>query len=105
MVLALHAILEMGYYNNTAEGSGWAYRTVFLPNSTNWHSFPVQAIADANTWIHFKATIGESSILFEAAGNLATTSASVGAVSTGITYDILRLGGPSDLSSAGGGQF
>ncbi len=100
---ANNAILEMGYYNATAEGSGWAYRTVFLPGSTNWHSFPVQTLADANTWLHFTATIGETSILFEASGNKGSTSATVPANSAGITYDILRFGGPSDLSSGGGG--
>ncbi len=98
-----NAILEMGYYNATAEGSGWAYRTVFLPGSTNWHSFPNQTIADANTWLHFAAVIGETDITFSVSGNKGSSSAVVPANSAGITYDILRLGGPSDLSSGGGG--
>jgi len=100
---ANNAILEMGFYNATAEGSGWAYRTVFLPNSSNWHSFDNQNIASAETWLHFSALIAETSITFAVSGDLGNSSAVVPANSAGITYDILRFGGPSDLSSAGGG--
>lgn len=100
---ANNAILEMGYYNAAAEGSGWAFRTVFLPGSSNWHLFPDQSIGTANTWLHFSALIGENSITFAVSGDLGNSSAVVPAISTGITYDILRFGGPSDLSSGGGG--
>ena len=102
---ANNAILEMGYYNATAEGSGWAYRTVFLPGSSNWHSFPNQVIASAGTWLHFSATIAETSITFNVSGDQGNSAAVVLANSSGITYDILRLGGPSDLSSPGFGNF
>lgn len=101
---ANNGILEMGYYNAAVEGSGFAYRTVFLPGSTGWHLFPNAAtLADAGTWLHFKATIKASEIIFEVVGNKASSSATVPANSTGITWDIARFGGPSDLSSAGGG--
>jgi hypothetical protein len=97
------ALLELGFYNATAEGSGFAYRTALLAGSTNWHEFPNQTLASANTWLNFKATIGASSTLFEVSGDLGNSSASVPINSSAITYDILRFGGPSDLSSAGGG--
>lgn len=101
---ALGALLEMGYYNASAEGSGFSYRTAIGAGSTNWHLFPGAAgLASANTWLHFKATVKASETIFEVTGNLNSSSATVPLNSTGLTYDIARFGGPSDLSSAGGG--
>ena len=109
----LNSILEMGRYNSAIDPStgasidGYAVRTVFINGSPgNWATF-VGIPAVVQGWHHFKATIGASSILFELdlgddgtfdAMRQITTSAGAG-----IAYNVARFGGPSNLSSAGGG--
>ncbi|RMF80679.1 MAG: PEP-CTERM sorting domain-containing protein [Planctomycetota bacterium] len=111
---SLNSILEMGHHNGQPwpEGGGvtvggYAVRTVFIGgNPGNWVAFDTNPPVVAG-WHHFSATIGATSILFELdlfndgivdGQRLVTTNDT-----SGIGYNILRLGGPSDLSSAGGG--
>lgn len=109
----LNSILEMGRYNNLAdpEGqtaiSGYGIRTVFIEGDpSGWVAFEGTPSVESG-WHHFRATIGPSSILFEldlqndglvdAERTISTPGGS------GIAYNVARFGGPSDLSSSGGG--
>lgn len=110
---ALNSILEMGRYNdlsdppNTTHVSGYGIRTVFIGGDpANWVVFPGNPAPQAG-WHHFSATVGASSILFEldlgddgSVDSSLTVTTSGGA---GIAYNVARFGGPSNLSSAGGG--
>lgn len=109
----LNSILEMGRYNDIADPesmttvSGYGIRTVFIGGDPpNWVTFNGNPAVVAG-WHHFKATIGASSILFELdLGDDGTVDASRTVTTTtgaGIAYNVARFGGPSDLSSAGGG--
>lgn len=117
--VSLESILEMGRYNNLVvpEGgpniSGYGIRTVFIAGDpANWIAFvdefgepiPVEA-----GWHHFRATIGFSQIEFEVDLQKDGTIDSTRIITTadgGHPYNVVRLGGPSDLSSAGGsGNF
>lgn len=100
----LLALLEMGRYNAFTTGAGYGVRTVFLPGSTNWVQFEGVVVTAGRH--HMRATINENDILFEFDlfdDGIVDDSLIVPAVSTGINYNIFRLGGPSGLSSAGGG--
>ena len=101
----LTAILEMGRYNDAAEAPlfGYAYRTAFLPGSTNWHLFPGTSVQEG--WHHFRALIRASDITFEldlGADGSVDSSATVAANSTGVLYDVARFGGPSDTTTFDG---
>ncbi|HZZ42708.1 MAG TPA: dockerin type I repeat-containing protein [Tepidisphaeraceae bacterium] len=113
-----NALLEMGYYNdalnpinNDDSDEGFAYRTALLPNSTNWVLFTsldnsTKLAPTGGTWSTFRAIIKKDSVTFTVDlgrdGTIDST-ATVGVDSTDITYNIARFGGPSSLSSAGGG--
>ncbi len=110
---ALSSILEMGRYNDLAdpEGqatvSGYGIRTVFIEGDpADWVAFEGIPSVEAG-WHHFRATIGASSILFELDLQNDGLVDAQRAVSTpggaGIAYNVARFGGPSNLSSAGGG--
>jgi len=109
----LTAIVEMGRYNALTDPesgstvSGYGIRTVSVGGEPgNWITF-AGSPAVGSGWHHFKATIGASRILFEldlgrngtidAARDIATASGD------GIAYNVARFGGPSNLSSPGGG--
>ncbi len=109
----LNSILEMGRYNANYDPEsgetrdGYGIRTVFIGGDPgNWVTFQGDPAVQAG-WHHFKAIIKATSILFELdlgkdgivdGQRLVTTSDT-----SGIGYNILRLGGPSNLSSTGGG--
>ncbi|MBI5863497.1 MAG: PEP-CTERM sorting domain-containing protein, partial [Planctomycetes bacterium] len=107
------AILEMGIHNNNvlpetgATVAGYAIRTVNVGGSpSNWVAFPGNPAIRAG-WHHFRCTILPTSMLFEldflddgsvdASRLVATNDTSA------LGWNVLRFGGPSDLSSAGGG--
>ncbi len=108
----LESILEMGRYNNVAvpEGgpnvSGYGVRTVFVGGDPgDWIAFENAPPAEQG-WHHFRATIGETSILFELDLQSDGTVDATRTIATDDgfqAYNVIRLGGPSDLSSLGGG--
>ncbi len=105
-------IIEMGMYNSP---SHYAYRTVlFESGDATWVAFSNlvddagMAIGNApiNGWHTYTATITGTDITFtldlNSDGNINATSVA-NVVPTAAGFDIVRLGGPSDLSSGGGG--
>jgi hypothetical protein len=112
---SLGALLEMGRYNDLADPetggatlTGYGIRTVFVGGTPgNWNTF-VGNPAIQEGWHHFKATIGETFINFELdLGNDGTVDGirNVATTANAKPYNVARLGGPSDLSSPGGGFF
>ena len=111
----LASILEMGIYNDLAnpadpEGahiSGYGIRTVFIGGDPpNWQAFPDDNHVRGGGWHTLTATIRASDILFELdrGADGSTDSQILVATTSGVVpYNILRLGGPSNLPSAGGG--
>ncbi|MEN1679297.1 MAG: hypothetical protein AAGJ46_06860 [Planctomycetota bacterium] len=105
-------IIEMGHYNSP---SHYAIRTVlFAGGSSNWAAF-TDLVDDsgaqvANTpvegWHTYTAEITATSVDFSldlnSDGNVNATL-SVPAVANPAGWNVVRLGGPSDLSAAGGG--
>lgn len=112
---SLASIIEMAVYNDLAsfedplvKVSGFGIRTVFIGGvPANWVAFPGTSYVVAEGWHHMKATIGATSIKFELdKGDDGTVDGTIIVTTndtSGIAYDNLRLGGPSNLSSAGGG--
>lgn len=107
-------LIEMGMYNG---GSHYAYRTILFgsPNGgTNWQGFTSMVDdsgasiqnAPVEGWHRFSVDITDTTANFSldlnSDGNINAT-ASVPITITANGFDIIRLGGPSDLSSAGGG--
>lgn len=111
-------LLEFGAYNNADNPddptgpnvAGYAYRTVSVGapagDSGGWFSFSGNPSTRAGTH-HFRATILPTSILFEldlgSDGTLDGSSLVTTSDMSAIGWNVLRIGGPSDLSSAGGG--
>jgi hypothetical protein len=126
-------ILEMGYYNSAynpitaLNGSGFAVRTTFLPGSgtlpegaslSGWRlltnadgSALLGSAVTAPAWIRFSALIRGHSIEYTADVNRDGTidssyiAASPSLDVTNALFNSVRLGGPSGLSSAGGGAY
>ena len=102
---SLTALLEMGRYNSFTGGlQGYGVRTVFLPGSTDWQRFPNVSITAGRH--HLAALITPSDITFTIDLNDDGTiddTLVIAAASNATNYNIVRLGGPSGLSSAGGG--
>lgn len=105
-------IIELGMYNSP---SHYAYRSIlFGPGDPSWVAFsnivdddgmPIDNEPVAG-WHRFSAVISETNIDFSLDLNAdgvinATASVAIAPVDPG--FDIIRLGGPSDLSSGGGG--
>ena len=111
--MGLSALLEMGRYNSVRDVetgtyvSGYGIRTVFIDGDpADWVTFEGNPGVVAG-WSHLRATIGATSILFEldlGADGVYDAQRFVATEDTSsIGYNVLRLGGPSDLSSLGGG--
>ena len=110
----LNSILEMGRYNALADPeaggltvSGYGVRTVFIGGSPgDWVTFAGNPSVQAG-WHHFRATIRTSDILFELDlgddGTVDATRMVATSGGAGIGYNVSLFGGPSNLSSAGGG--
>ncbi len=105
-------LIEMGMYNSPAH---YAYRVIlFGPGDPSWVAFdnmvddagdPIQNVP-VQGWHTFSAEVTPTNIDFtldlNGDGNInATASVPIAPVDLG--FDIVRLGGPSDLSSGGGG--
>ncbi|MCA9256477.1 MAG: PEP-CTERM sorting domain-containing protein [Phycisphaerales bacterium] len=111
--------LELGLYNNLVEPvgggtvDGYGMR-ILGHGGEQWVSFPNDPVSRTG-WHHFKATITADNILFEvwltegmnpgggtspAEYSSYTSTAHDG---TGLTWDEVKIGGPSNLSSANGG--
>ena len=108
---SLNSIIEMGLYNaavNPDTGlteDGFAIRTVFINgNPANWVGFGQPAVTG---WHNMKATIGATSIVFDLdLGDDGTVDKSLTITTddtSAIGYNVLRIGGPSGIASAGGG--
>lgn len=108
------AFLEMGRFNsiNDPESgttiSGYGMRTAFIGGpsaNSGWIDFVGNPAAHAG-WNRFTATIGATSITFtldfDADGTI-DASRTVTVSDGGKLYNLVRFGGPSDVSSAGGG--
>lgn len=113
------SFLEMGRFNSidnpedtstTANVSGYGIRTAFIGAPANdasgWMTFVGNPTARTG-WHHFRATITGDTILFELdfADDGTVDASRTVSVPTNVdrTYNIVRFGGPSDVSSAGGG--
>lgn len=111
--------LEFGLYNNLVEPIGGGtvdgYGMRILANGgEGWVSFPNDPVSRTG-WHHFKATITADEILFEAwlaegtnpgggtqpAEHVSYTSTAHDG--TGLIWDEVKIGGPSNVSSANGG--
>lgn len=111
-------ILEMGSYNNADNPdnpggpnvAGYAYRTVSIGgpagDAGGWFVWPGNPSVTAGTH-HFRATILPTSITFDldlgADGTIDTTSTISTNDTSAVGWTVMRIGGPSDLSSAGAG--
>jgi hypothetical protein len=113
------AFLEMGVYNaalNTdtnVNGSGYAIRHAFVAGTpagaSGWLLFPTPPTR-VEGWHHFKATIGDTFATFDLDlgddGSVdRTRTITLGAAAANDLYNIVRFGGPSDVSSTGPGNF
>lgn len=105
-------LIELGMYNSP---SHYVYRQVlFAAGNPSWVAFsdivddagdPI-ANAPVEGWHTFAAKITEDEITYTLDLNgdgFINASSTVAATATASGWDIVRLGGPSDLSSAGGG--
>lgn len=112
-------ILEMGVHNNNDNPedpalnvAGYAVRTVSIGGPSadgGWFCFPGNPSIRAGVH-HFKATILPTSIVFEldlgSDGTIDGTRSITTNDMSAIGWNVLRIGGPSDLTStAGGGVF
>lgn len=105
-------IIEIGMYNSPAH---YAYRTVlFDSGATNWQAFSGlvddSGVPIANVpllgWHRYSAEITPAGVTFSLDLNsdgFINSTAFIPAVATAAGFDIVRLGGPSNLSSPGGG--
>lgn len=113
----LNTLIEMGRYNNLANveaggavTDGYGIRTVFIDGTPagngGWVVFPGDPAIEAGTH-NLKATLRASDITFELDLQDDGVVDAVRVINTGDgankAYNVMRLGGPSDLSSAGGG--
>jgi hypothetical protein len=110
------SFLEMGRYNNLAQpegganASGYGIRWVGVggdpAGNAGWMTFVGNPTVQTG-WSTFTATIGASDVLFEldlgADGTVDATRTVTTSTGGSVAYSIARIGGPSDLSSAGGG--
>jgi len=109
-------LVEMGLYNSP---SHYAYRVVLFdsaaPGAGGWVAFdnlvddsgaPIDN-APVEGWHTFTAEVSASEILFSldlnGDGNVNATAVEPITLNAAGGFDIVRLGGPSDLSSGGGG--
>ena len=105
-------IIEMGMYNGP---SHYAYRVIlFGPGDPSWVAFsnvvddngaPITN-APVEGWHTFNATVTPDAIAFTLDLNgdgFINATALVPIAPVDLGFDVIRLGGPSDLSSAGGG--
>jgi hypothetical protein len=108
------AFLEMGRFNSIndpdtgATISGYGVRTAFIGGpsaASGWFDFAGNPAAKAG-WHHFKAVLGATSATFsldlDNNGTIDGTR-TVTISDGGKLYNLVRFGGPSDVSSAGGG--
>lgn len=108
-------LLEMGIHNSNflpetgGLVAGYAVRTVNVGgpgDASGWIAFPGNPAVRAG-WHHFRATINPTSILFELDFNDDGTVDASRLVNTptagAVGWSGARFGGPSDVSSAGGG--
>lgn len=108
-------IIEMGHYNNP---SHYSIRTVLFGAGSdgNWVAFPniiddagnpVAAETAVEGWHTYTAEITDSQVMFSldlgGDGNINSTLVANVTQNPGFLFDIIRLGGPSDLGSANGG--
>lgn len=108
-------IIEMGHYNNP---SHYAIRTVLFGAGSdgNWVAFPnivddsgnpVAAETPVEGWHTYTAAITDSQVTFtldlNGDGNINSTHVANVTQNPGFLFDIIRLGGPSDLGSTNGG--
>ena len=114
--------LEHGMYNDLTNPNdpgglnvdGWGMR-ILGNGGEGWMAYPTLPVARPG-WAHLKATITPASTLFEiwlpeyddGQGNVipaAYDSFTSAQDATGLLWDKVGCGGPSDLSSAGGGAW
>ncbi len=106
-------LFEMGFYNDgTVGANGLATRVLSFAGSPGWVGLAsytdLGTGEDASQWIRLEATFTSTQLTltwdFGANGSVdGTYSAPGGAFSEGASFTDLRFGGPSALSSAGGG--
>jgi hypothetical protein len=110
-----NAFFEMGRYNsiNDPESgttvSGYGIRTAFVGGpsaASGWISYVGNPLVRTG-WHRFTATIGATSATFAldfiADGSIDASRTVALSNGAGKLYNLLRFGGPSDVSSAGGG--
>jgi hypothetical protein len=110
-------ILEMGVYNSSLNpetgvtGAGYSVRANNIGAMAggvagSWFLFPGNPALRAG-WHHFRATMTPTSILFEldfsGDGTVDATRLLTTNDTSAIGWNVLRFGGPSDLSSTPGG--
>lgn len=108
-------IIEMGHYNSP---SHYAIRTVLFgagsdgawqayPNIVDDAGDPVAAETAIEGWHTYTAAITDSDVTFtldlNGDGNINSTLVATINQNAGFLFDIIRLGGPSDLGSTNGG--
>jgi hypothetical protein len=109
------AFFEMGRFNSVNDPetsttvSGYAIRTVFVGGpsaASGWITYLGNPSARTG-WHRFTATIGATSATFDldfnADGSVDATRTVALTAGAGKLYNLVRFGGPSDVTSAGGG--
>jgi hypothetical protein len=108
-------IIEMGHYNNPSHyairtvlfGAGSDGSWVAFPNLVDDSGNPLAAETAVEGWHTYTAEITDSQVTFtldlNGDGNINGTHVASITQNAGNLFDIIRLGGPSDLGSAAGG--
>jgi hypothetical protein len=109
------AFFEMGRFNSISNPetntlvSGYGFRHAFVGGSpagqAGWLTYVGNPAARVG-WHRFIATIGDTSATFELdldANGSIDASRTISIAATAKVYNLVRFGGPSDVSSAGGG--
>lgn len=108
-------IIEMGHYNNPSHyairtvlfGAGSDGSWVAFPNIVDDLGAPVAAETPVVGWHTYTAYITDSDVMFtldlNGDGNINSTLVANITQNAAFEFDIIRLGGPSDLGSVNGG--
>lgn len=108
-------IIEMGHYNSPSHyairtvlfGAGSDGSWVAFPNIVDDSGNPIAAETAVQGWHTYTAAITDSQVTFtldlNGDGNINSTLVANVTQNAGFLFDVIRLGGPSDLGSANGG--
>jgi hypothetical protein len=98
----------MGHYNSTTPAQQYHVRVLSMYNNNNWVPIQQGLYTGVAGWNRYQATFTDTKLTVTidlgADGSIDGTFESLGSPSANAFVD-LRFGGPSNLSSAGGGAY